>query len=48
MHPPKTEKKVVRIAIEKYFSLFANTYGIKKISVGIGKTIDSKKEIKYK
>tara|TARA_Y100000589_G_C27140643_1_gene624518 strand:- start:225 stop:464 length:240 start_codon:yes stop_codon:yes gene_type:complete len=46
--PPKTEKIVVKKIILKYFSLFAKIYGIRKISVGIGKKIDSMKEIKYK
>ena len=44
--PPRTEKSVTQIVIFKYFSFFAKIYGNKKISVGIGKKIDSIKEIR--
>ena len=48
MIPPKTENSVQTILIKSHLFFFAKTIGIKKISGGIGKTMDSKKENKLR
>ena len=48
MTPPKTENSVQIILIKSHLFFFAKTIGIKKISGGIGKIIDSKNENKLK
>ena len=48
MTPPKTENSVQIILIKSHLFFFANTIGIKKISGGIGKMMDSKNENKPK
>ena len=44
MTPPKTENSVQTIPIKTHLSFLARTIGIKKMSGGIGKIIDSKNE----
>ena len=46
MTPPKTENSVQIILIKSHLFFFAKTIGIKKISGGIGKIMDSKNENK--
>ena len=48
MTPPKTENSVQTILIKSHLFFFAKTIGIKKISGGIGKIIDSKNENKQR
>ncbi len=48
MIPPKTENSVQTIPIKSHLFFFAKTIGIKKISGGTGKIIDSKNENKLK
>ncbi len=48
MTPPKTENSVQIILIKSHLFFFAKTIGIKKISGGIGKIMDSKNENKLR
>ena len=48
MRPPKTENSVQIIPIKSHLFFFTKTIGIKKISGGKGKIIDSKNENKLK
>ena len=48
MTPPKTENSVQTTLIKNHLFFFAKTIGIKKISGGIGKIMDSKNEKKLR
>ena len=48
MTPPKTENSVQTILIKSHLFFFTKTIGIKKISGGIGKIMDSKNENKLR
>ena len=48
MIPPNTENSVQIILIKSHLFFFAKTIGIKKISGGTGKIMDSKNENKLR
>ena len=48
MTPPKTENSVQIILTKSHLFFFAKIIGIKKISGGIGKIMDSKNENKLR